>query len=197
MKRAIFCLFLALGCCGPAVAGKGWTALFNGKDLSGWQSVGRGRWSVEDGAIVGRNDPEKAGNYWLVSNQEYDNFALRLKFWVTPGGNSGVAIRDPSHAGGPKTPAHMGYEIQILDRPGVKMPTGSIYLIQPAVDGLQRSGKWNKMEIRCQGPHIEVWLNGKKAAATEHTRSARGTIGFQVHDKDVVVKFKDVAIKKL
>jgi hypothetical protein len=198
MKRAWLGLLLgALALGGAARAEEGWTTLFNGKDLAGWKSVGRGHWTVEEGAIVGRNDAEKPGNYWLVSDQEYDNFVLRLKYWITAGGNSGVAVRDPSRAQGPQTPAHIGYEIQILDRKGAKMPNGSIYLIQPAVEGLHRSEEWNEMEIRCQGPHIEVWVNGTKAAETEHTRSARGALGFQIHDRNAVVKFKDIQIKKL
>ena len=200
MKRACIWLLFAAIVGGLSVANQntkdGWTVLFNGKDLTGWKSVGRGHWTVEEGVIVGRNDPEKPGNYWLVTDEEYDDFTLRLKFWITPNGNSGVAIRDPSRAQGPKTPAHMGYEIQILDRKGTKMPTGSIYTIQPAVDGLHRSGEWNEMEIRCQGPRIEVWVNGTKAAETEHTRSARGDLGLQIHDKDAVVKFRDILIKK-
>lgn len=174
-----------------------WKPLFNGKDLTGWKTVGCGHWTVEDSVIVGRNDPEQPGNYWLVSREEYDDFALRLKVWITPNGNSGIAIRDPSHARGPKTPAHNGYEIQIHDRKGSKMPTGSIYLIQPAVDGLHRSDQWNDIEIQCKGPRIQVWVNGAKAAETEHTRSLRGTVGLQIHDRDAVVKFKDIAIKKL
>ena len=203
MKRACTCLLLAMALAGVAMdgsddkkAGDGWTALFNGKDLAGWKTVGLGLWTVEEGAIVGRNNPEKRGNYWLVTNEEYGDFTLRLKFWITPNGNSGVAIRDPSRAEGPQTPAHMGYEIQILDRPGSKMPTGSIYLIQPAVDGLHRSGEWNELEIRCRGPRIETWVNGTKAAEAEHTRSVLGTIGLQIHDKDAVVKFKDIFIRK-
>lgn len=197
MKRAsIGLLFagilLAVAACGQEEA---WTPLFNGKDLAGWKSVGRGHWTVQDGAIVGVNDLEKPGNYWLMTEDEYDDFILRLKFWVSARANSGVAIRDPSHGGGAKTPSHLGYEIQIIDRPGTKMPTGSIYTIQPAVDGLHRSEQWNDMEVRCRGAHIEVWLNGVKAAETEHTRSRRGAIGFQLHDRDETIKFKDILIK--
>lgn len=197
--KSFFLLLALAGAELPALAGAepGWVKLFNGKDLAGWEQVGRGTWAVEDGVIVGHNDPEKPGNYWLVSKEEYDDFLLRLKFWISPGGNSGVAIRDPSRARGPRTPAHMGYEIQILDRRGARMPTGSIYTIQPAIDGVHRSGEWNEMEIRCQGPHLEVTLNGRKVAETDHTRSARGAIGFQLHDRNTVVKFRDVEIRKL
>jgi hypothetical protein len=196
MKRVLLGLLLAGFSFSLAASGADdWVALFNGKDLTGWKSVGRGHWRVEDGAIAGVNDKEKPGNYWLMTEAEYGDFILRLKFWVSAKANSGVAIRDPSHGAGPQTPAHLGYEIQIIDRPGQKMPTGSIYTIQPAIDGLHRSEQWNEMEIRCQGPHIEVWLNGVKAAETEHTRSLRGAVGFQLHDREELVKFKDVLLK--
>jgi len=79
-----------------------WTSLFNGEDLSGWtvKSVpadqGKAFWRVEDGAIlcdaIGRPDHDYV---WLVSEAEYGDFELRLRFQafrVSPG-NSGVQIR--------------------------------------------------------------------------------------------------------
>jgi len=175
----------------------GWIRLFNGKDLTGWKPVGHALWSVEDGAIVGRGNPGRRGNFWLFTEADYDNFVLRLKFWVSPGSNSGVAVRDPSRASGPLRPSAVGYEIQIIDRKGTKMPTGSIYLIQPAVDGLHLSDEWNELEVECAGPRISVRVNGHPAAETRHDRSGRGGIGLQIHDRDQVIKFKDIVLKRM
>jgi len=173
-----------------------WKPLFNGQDFAGWEQVGKALWSIEDGVIAGRSDPANPGTGWLVTLQEYSDFRLRLKFWITPGGNSGIGIRDPSRARGPKTPAHLGYEIQIADVPVAKNPTGSIYLLTPAPNGKHKSGEWNEFLITCRGPRIEVQLNGEIVAQIEHERSRRGVIGFQMHSKNMTVKFKDVEIEK-
>lgn len=186
--RWIAWLLLAL----PAAAA--WNPLFNRKDFTGWEQVGKALWTIEGGIISGSSDPANPGTGWLVTRDEYSDFRLRLKFWITPGGNSGVAIRDPSRARGPKTPAHLGYEIQILDVPQAKNPTGSIYDLVPAPNGKLKSGEWNELLITCKGPHIEVSLNGEKVAEADDERSRRGAIGLQMHSKDMTVKFKDIEI---
>jgi len=82
----------------------GFTALFDGKSLTGWE--GRpGFWSVEDGAIVGRTTKEKPtkGNTFLFAksggkNLIVDDFELRLSYRITADntegfGNSGIQYR--------------------------------------------------------------------------------------------------------
>ena len=80
---------------------------------------------------------------WLYTKAEYGEFDLHLEYWIPAGGNSGVSIRDRSRAHGafdesdsgrpelaafPKTtPAHIGYEIQIIDDDRETYPSGSIY----------------------------------------------------------------------
>ena len=111
---------------------------------------------------------------------EYGEFDLHLEYWIPPGGNSGVSIRDRSRAHGafdeadtvrpdlaafPKTtPAHIGYEIQIIDDDKETYPTGSIYSLVPAKTGVQRSGAWNSMEIESRTAYIRVRINGQVVA---------------------------------
>ena len=188
------CLWIFLLAALPAASA--WKPLFNGIDFAGWEQVGKAVWTIEDGAIVGRPNPDAPATGWLVTLREYSDFRLRLKCWITPGGNSGIGIRDPSRARGPRTPAHMGYEIQILDAPNAKMPAGSIYLLAPAPDGKLKSGQWNEFLITCRGPRIEVHLNGEKVSEIEHERSRRGVIGVQMHSRKMTVKFKDLEIEE-
>src|ERR1700730_1160330 len=79
---------------------------------------------------------------------------LDVEYWIPPHGNSGVSIRDVSHGhyviGGPDTdkyanatklrgsPAHIGYEIQILDGDSDRYPSGSVYLFAAAKKGVQK-----------------------------------------------------------
>ena len=76
-------------------------SLFNGKDLTGWHTnrtkVGHGtggRWRVEDGAIIGEQDPPGSGNGGLLlSDRKFGNFDLRLEMNPDWGPDSGVFFR--------------------------------------------------------------------------------------------------------
>ena len=46
-----------------------WTVLFNGRDLSGWRTIGNTDWKVAGGAIVATK-----GDGWLVSEREFERF---------------------------------------------------------------------------------------------------------------------------
>jgi hypothetical protein len=79
-----------------------WISLFDGKTLNGWHVSARpedrekGFWKVQDGTITCDSRGRKQHNYvWLVSDQEYADFELKLKvrgFRESPG-NSGVQVR--------------------------------------------------------------------------------------------------------
>ena len=71
--------------------------LFNGHDTSGWVQVLDSKWTVEDGVLLARQDPKgrRDGESWLVTEKDFTDFLLAVKFRVTPGGNSGVFLRDP------------------------------------------------------------------------------------------------------
>lgn len=40
---------------------------------------------------------------------------------------------------------------------------------------------WNQVKIRCQGDHLQTWLNGEKRADLKDGRAAKGFIALQVH----------------
>src|SRR5262245_56481761 len=71
--------------------------LFNGKDTSGWVQVLDSKWTVEDGVLLARQDPKgrRDGESWLITEKDFTDFLLAVKFRVTAGGNSGVFLRDP------------------------------------------------------------------------------------------------------
>jgi len=71
----------------------GFTALFDGRSLDGWQGDPR-VWSVVDGAIVGRLEGGLGFNTFLIHGKPYENFELRFKYrWKSDDGNSGVHFR--------------------------------------------------------------------------------------------------------
>ncbi len=216
MTRLLFlglfvCLaVLALG--NTADREEGFVALFNGKDLSGWklyESKPEG-WSVEDNLLICTGK----GGGWLGTQRDYANYVLRLEYRLGPAGNSGVYLRAPESG----HISRAGMEIQILDDNHPKYAkldyyqyTGSIYhVLGPTQRASKPAGEWNTLEIRADGRHIVVVLNGKKtvdadlnwlqkdpAVAREHTGLAHttGKLGLQSHSERV--EFRNLRIKEL
>jgi len=170
-----------------------WTRVFDGKTLKGWTDEGRGLWSVEDGCIVGRQDPKTHSESWLLSEREWGDFILIVSFEISQGGNSGVFFRAPKVRG---HPGRMGLEVQI-HAGDTRYPTGSIYDLADAAKGLQTSG-WNRLILCAVGNSLFTAVNGRLGAVAEapRARSRRGRIGFQVHGgirhSKMAVRFKDI-----
>jgi len=193
-------------------------------EMSAWKVSGEGIWTVlKDGTLIGQRphptgktplgapfpiDAKQYGHWsgaqsWLYTEAEFDEFDLHLEYWLPIGGNSGVSIRDSSrgmHSFGPppnQTPAHIGYEIQLLDAPGAKNPSGSIYDVAPAPDGLQFKNDWNVMQIESRHKMIRVRLNGKLAAESPGVaeRPLKGPIGLQLHDQYSWVLFRNIRLR--
>ena len=78
-----------------APAADGWINLFDGNTLNGWVHMnGAHRFTVEDGAIVGRTvEPSASMNSFLCTLQEFDDFELELETAIDPVTNSGIQIR--------------------------------------------------------------------------------------------------------
>jgi hypothetical protein len=194
-------------------AEKGFTELFNGKDLTGWTLVkGRGKgYVVENGVLV---CPEDGGGN-LFTEKEYSDFTLRLEWRLWDGGNNGVGIRAPLEGDA----AYVGMEIQVLDEasekykkpPGLRpqQMTGSVYDVFAAKSGhVKRDGQWNTYEIVAKGRKIKVTLNGvvitdvdldsvkDEAVLKKHPGLARksGHIGFLGHGTRV--EFRNIRIKE-
>jgi len=79
-----------------------WQALFNGKDLLGWDvknteaDIDKYFWKVENGNIVSNSIGSTTHNYvWVQTKKEFDDFELRLKYQVSREnkGNSGIQFR--------------------------------------------------------------------------------------------------------
>lgn len=187
----------------------GFTPIFSGNDLAGWAGA-VDNYEVREGAIVCR---EKHGGT-LYTEQEYDDFVVRLEFKLPPGGNNGLAIRYP----GTGNPAYDGMtELQVLDDTADKYSEldarqyhGSIYGQVAAHRGYLRPvGEWNYQEVTVRGSTIKVELNGTVivdadvSKVTEFMADSphpgkdlkKGHFGFAGHNDPVM--FRSIAIKKL
>lgn len=180
----------------------GFTSLFNGKNLDGWEIVGKeAGWAVVDGVIrsVGGQ-----GGEWLRSDKPYGDYILKVDWRVSPGGNSGVFIRCAKE-GAPWT---SGYEIQISNpRQDLAHCTGSLYGYVSVIERPDESAeKWHTFEIRCQGPHITVLSDGVKCIDVDQSqvegitdKPLAGYIGLQDSHSAAgnYIEYRNVRIKPL
>lgn len=168
-------------------------SLFNGEDLSGWKRHDNlpghglaGRWFVENGVIVGMQDPPGQGGF-LVTERQFTDFDLRMDVQIDWPFDSGVFLRV-----GPEGKSHQvtldyreGGEIGGVYLPWVR---GFVYHNSEAAAMFKRD-EWNAVRIVCLGepPLIRVWLNGTLITDFQHTPEstagvpAKGGIALQVH----------------
>jgi hypothetical protein len=184
--------------------------LFNGRDLAGWTGA-VDAYHVVDGAIQCK--PARHGN--LLTEDEFDNFLVRLEFKLPPGGNNGLAIRAPLSN---DELAYLGMELQVLDDSARQYKDlhnyqyhGSLYGLAPATPGyLRPAGEWNYQEVTVDGDRISVRLNGfeilnvnidevrrKPLDGKQHPGAFRttGRVGFCGHRDPVA--FRNIRIKRL
>ena len=86
MKR-LAVIFLALFAL-SAQTSTGWVTLFDGKSLNNFNQIGTANWTVVDGVVQANT-----GNGYLVSKESYTDFEIKVEFWTSGGGNSGVYMR--------------------------------------------------------------------------------------------------------
>jgi len=188
-----------------AAACDGFVPMFNGEDLTGWQTTGN--WVVEpDGSIALKPRPGEKGwqryDAYLTTKRKYKDFIIDLEFKFEPTGNSGVFLR----VGDPKSQVNTGFEVQILDTHGKKNPGhhdcgGVIRTAGPSKNMVKPAGQWNRYVITCKGSDLKVVLNGEKIIDLDLSESPMkdrpllGHIGFQ--DEAKHVWYRNVRIKEL
>jgi hypothetical protein len=106
----------------------------------------------------------------IITQDQYDNFELRLEWRVGRGVNSGVLYRAVE---GADTSWHVAPEMQVLDNVGFgdQNPlhhAGALYdLYAPTKNATRTPGEWNEAKLIANGNHIEHWLNGEKVVELE------------------------------
>lgn len=174
---AVAALIGAAACCGCNSGGK-CVELFNGRDLTGWQAEGNATWTVEDGAIVGRQGPNNAPGD-LFTTECYKDFELSCRWRVEWPCNSGIWFR---YQEGKKA-----YQADILEYTDPVCYSGTLYcggkmfIAMNTDPSLVNRNGWNSFRIRAVGDHLQLWLNGRKVGDVHDDSSDHGRIGIQVH----------------
>ncbi len=172
MLPIILCLALVAGLVAPCVAAdntppEGYTALFNGKDLTGWKGLLKGpydnpvkraalssdelaelqkqadeqmraHWKVEDGALVFDGKGRS-----LCTAKDYGDFDMYVDWKILPKGDSGIYLRG--------TP-----QVQIWDLNDNPVGSGGLYNnrthpSKPTKCADKPVGQWNTMRIKMVG----------------------------------------------
>jgi hypothetical protein len=180
--------------------GTGWTQLFDGTSMNGWDQVGTANWRVEGGALVAdkstappRPDGQPGGGGHLVTKNSYKDHMIYAEFWTDEKANSGIFVRckDPKKIG-----ARDCYEFNIFDaRPDPSYGTGAIVYFAEANPALKVAGKWNTMEVTANKRQLTLTLNGTKTADVNNGFFEEGH--FTLQWGEGVVKFRKVAVKPL
>jgi len=187
-----------------AEAEEGFTPLFNGKDLTGWEGDAK-LWLVEDGVLIGRS-PGIKYNDFLATVKTYGDFILRLQVKLVDNkGNSGVQFRSkrvppPSHeVSGYQADIAQGWWGKLYDesRRNKVMAGPTDEVLKKAV----KLGEWNDYEIEAIGNHIKLSLNG--VTTVDYTEAdekiaREGILAVQIHaGGPMEVQFRNLRIKEV
>jgi hypothetical protein len=201
---------------------KGYKPLFDGKTTTGWHTYLKTNvtaWKAVDGTL--QLDPNAEGQGDLVTNDEYENYELKLDWKISETGNSGIIFgvhEDPKFSDTYLT----GVEMQVLDNQKAsdnKKAThlaGSLYdLKAPSADVAKPAGEWNAVVLRKKDGHLTFWLNGTKIVEiqiggeewkqlvanskfkdwADFAKYPKGHIALQDHNHEVA--FRNIYIKQL
>ena len=199
---------------------RGWTVLFNGRDLTGWKNPYEwGEATVVDGEIHLLADKK----FFLCTEKTYGDFVFTGEVKLPEGkANSGFMFR--CHVEPNKV---FGYQAEVdgSDRrwSGGLYDEGRRGWIWPSQKGRSKEEKflahqeesqahfkkpevqnalkrldWNKYEITCRGSQITIKVNGVVTTRFQDDTDAEGYIGIQHHGEDgQVYRFRNLYLREL
>lgn len=212
----------------------GWELLFDGSSTKGWHKYGSPSmigeaWGVRDSSLSLDADMKKDKKEWqakgggdIVTDNEYENFHLKLDWKVDTAGNSGIIFYIHEDSAKYEYGWHTGPEMQVLDNAKhpdskiIKHRAGDLYdLISSSSEPVKPALEWNHAEIKSLNGKLDLYLNGvnvvsttmwddnwKKLIAGSKFRDMpdfgtykKGRIGLQDHGNNVW--FRNIKIRKL
>jgi hypothetical protein len=95
---------------------EGFRPLFDGVSLKGWKPQTRtqaqpslGKWTVQDGVIIGGQDPPRVGSY-LVTEETFDDFELQIEARPDWPADTGIMVRAVPQG-------NIGFQVHLDHRP--------------------------------------------------------------------------------
>lgn len=196
----------------------GFTALFNGKDLTGWVpvNVGPKTFTVRDGMVVVDGNPTG----YMRTDRQYENFILEADWQhMKEGGNSGIFVwGDGVPAMG--TGYTRGIEVQVLDNGygakgknewftthgdifpiwGATMtPAGTVAKSGrrsfPSEERSKPSPEWNHYRLTANAGELRLEVNGKEVTIGKDCVPRKGFLALESEGAEC--HFKNIFIKEL
>ena len=211
MKKLIPILLLASisGCICINAKDTGWTNLFDGKTLKGWNNPYEwGKATVVDGEI----HLVASRKFFLCTEKTYSNFIFEAEVKMPEGkSNSGFLFRchvEPNKA--------YGYQAEVDT--DVRAWSGGLYdegrrgwlhpkkpndspsgdAFREKTQGSFKRHDWNKYKIQVEGDHIRIWVNGVLCTDYTDDVDAAGYIGLQHHgETGKLYRFRNIRIQEL
>lgn len=188
----------------------GFVSIFDGKTLKGWEGNLK-MFRVEDGAIVAGTQKERIpNNEFLCTKKRYSNFELRLQAKLEgKGKNAGIQFRSE------RIPNHhevIGFQADIGAMKGNELIWGALYdesrrrkfLVvgdQAELKTAVKQDGWNDFVIRCEGPRIQIKVNGYLTVdyvEKDADIADSGIIGVQIHSGEPAeASYRRIRIKEL
>ena len=203
---------------------EGFTRIFNGTDLSGWNVSKTNQhgttpdYRVVHGTIIGTQSPIDKGGI-LLTDRRYKNFEVYMEVKPDWGNDSGLFLR-ASEAGqayqvtldylpGGGMGGVYGERLEGVNGQGAPLPEGTAPVRLLWTDVWKRES-WNSVHARIEGdvPRIKVWINGalvrdwKDTANHAAGGATDGMIAIQVHGGARWVpggfwRWRNIAVKEL
>ena len=201
----------------------GFSPMFNGKDLSGWETKGCPWWKAVDGVLTAEsttNSPLATNNHLIWKGGTPGDFELRAEFRMSKSANSGIQLR--SEAAIDRDTGYQadmnggGNYVGFLYHPKMHLIGGRGEKVTLAADGkkeslrfadsaelqkLYKAQEWNTIRIICRGPEITVYVNGVMTTQVIDHRPdtpRQGVITLQLHKGPPMKnEFRNIRIKEL
>lgn len=188
---------------------QGFAEMIVGDSFEGWE--GDTTWFRIDRGVILAGSLEKKipHNFFLCTEKEYGDFELRLEAKLEgPGDNAGVQFRT---ANIPNSHEVSGYQADMgtaWNRPvwgalydesrrNKMLAEGPLELVSKVL----KNGEWNQLKIRCEGPRVQIWLNGKLTVdytEEDESISRSGVIAVQIHGgAPALASYRKLRIKSL
>ena len=155
-----------------------------------WMETGNATWEFEGDEIIGSLD---SGSGFVISEQVHGNFLLDLEFKPDSTINSGVFI----HCTGKDIGAETCFEFNIWDyHPNQDFRTGAVVMRAKPMAFVETVGKWNTYKIRCEGQHLQAWVNSELTADLKSENNVEGYIALQAAGSGTI-SFRNVNLSYL
>jgi hypothetical protein len=202
---------------GMTLPEKGFTALFNGRDFTGWgfllgggctprpegcgQTEPGSTFKIEKGTVVCSGSPLG----FMYPQKKYLNFTLRLEYRFEPYrgmessdefyGNSGYLLFMQELRVSPDMIEVQGMNLEILDIRPSRKSTEYTVDTEARKRAVHPVGEWNTVEIVSKDGQVWNYLNGVLVSkVTHHDYKDPGYIGFQ--SEDGKISWRNIRIKE-